>query len=272
MSITRGVTIGRVTETETARVISPAHVIPIGRVSETETARGLLIVFIPHVTYRLIGGDCGLGGASIMPCVRLSWTAASVPGGGQTVDGYVLQRRVSGTATWTTLATVANTVFAYDDCAVASLVPYDYRVLTTLSGGTQPPSNTVVAVHEYQHAWLHLRADSSLQVRLEPEQVALTARSDAAFHDIWGRTAPVAVVNEQRYVDVSIVGYERLLADGRWQAIGDIMAGQLAQQSPVLLRLGRAGELYTMTFLQDQVRSDSLRQYAPSLRLREVVD
>ena len=52
--------------------------------------------------------------------ITLKWTASS--GAKQ----YLVQRQVSGTETWTTLATVSTT--AYTDAAVTAGTKYAYRV------------------------------------------------------------------------------------------------------------------------------------------------
>ncbi len=62
--------------------------------------------------------------------ITLAWGATGSDSGTNSFTGYSVYRRIPGTVSWgTALVTLANTATGWSDTAVATGVPYEYRVL-----------------------------------------------------------------------------------------------------------------------------------------------
>ena len=82
-----------------------------------------------------------LTGTGVSYAVNLSWSAPS--SSTDAVAGYYVYRAASGSSTYQTLNSSANTTTAFVDSTVASGQTYEYYVTSVDSSGNQSvPSNT----------------------------------------------------------------------------------------------------------------------------------
>jgi hypothetical protein len=76
-----------------------------------------------------------------MATIVLNWTPANNP----TSTGQLVQRRLAGTISWGTLATVSATTATYTDSTAADNTLYDYQIVNTCSVGGPTASGVVQA-------------------------------------------------------------------------------------------------------------------------------
>ena len=74
-----------------------------------------------------------------MATIILTWT----PTNNATSTGQQVQRKVAGTTTWTTLATVGAAIATYTDTTAANNVLYDYRIVNVCSVGGPTGSGVI---------------------------------------------------------------------------------------------------------------------------------
>jgi len=85
-----------------------------------------------------------LGVGIVPPAIAIGWTDTSNDPSNQE-DGFKIERRQSGTGTWTEIGTVGQNVTVYVDLAVACGTFYDYRVRAYNAGGNSGYSNILVS-------------------------------------------------------------------------------------------------------------------------------
>ncbi len=109
------------------------RVVAVGSAGETASAAAVVAAPAAAAT-GLTATRVGTGG------ITIGWTDNA-----NNETGYLVQRKVTGTSVWATVATLAANARTYTDTTAVTSTGYDYQVVAVNAAGTQTASATVTA-------------------------------------------------------------------------------------------------------------------------------
>lgn len=228
---------------------------------------------IATVAASLVGGNCVA--PDILPCIRLAWGEPTIDPG-DTFVAYRIYRRLAGSGDSYVLldSVTAQATRTYDDCRVSSITAYQYSVrLETEAAESADSTEQPAETQDFDHTWIHLWLDPTVNLRLEPDTTRLSIDADIRTAPVFGARAEViAGYGEDQAYDALFINYPRVLADGRWAALIALVDAQRDEVSPVVVRLGRAREMFQGVLEISQFRRDGLKQYQPRVRVHQVAE
>lgn len=227
-------------------------------------------VNVSNVRVRVEGGRCE---PDALPKIQVRWDEV-VPGGGETFLQYDVQRRQSGTTTWTRISILDDIeTLSYLDANVAPLTTYEYAVLWQATSGASTLISAAAAVPatgrlEFDWAYLHVADDFSRWVRLEILSGSEASQQNIGYFQPWGRSSPTVHVGEALNSSFSLpIEPQGLAATRQWTKIQDLLLAQ--QEGHVLcLRMGKH-RIHKFVTIRQSGRQLSEASYEARIDLQE---